>query len=623
MKRVFFISLFFFLIVPCLCSQDLMVYRLVGNVEIEKKEGKVKKLQLKDIVSPSTVVNVPYEAMVELLDKDNAKRYTIKTPGKGSIEEMAKEQGNTVLTLSKQYIAYVISQMQNSSKVVSAQKFTDFATVTRDSSSVKKKPKSDKDWFLEFRNEARKEFEDYRQKCNKEYNDFVRQAWEEFSAVAGVPIPQEHELEPIIFSPEEHSEKLKIVGWVKKVVSNIRDITVVRPRNVDQIEKETPQPLEPVKEVEIPVSEEKFSTMPFSFYGTDMQIRLDETKRVNIGSISPGRIADALEYVSSKVYDNALYDFLNLRKEHRLCDWAYLNMLKTACEQFCGPGTNESVLMTGYFFCQSGYKVRYATDNTQLYLLVGCENRIYSRASYQLNGESFYPVEDSIPDRVCICPASMPREKSLSLSMPPQPKFAEAPTVERTIKSKTHPDFSVSISVNKNLIDFYNTYPTFDYNMNVMTRWASYANTPLDEKVKEELYPQFRKLMAGKSQFESVSLLLDWIQYGFPYEFDSSVWGRDRAFYAEETLFYSGCDCEDRSILLTRLVRDLLGLKCILVYYPGHLAAGVHFDENVAGDSFVLEEESYVVCDPTYIGADVGMQMPDLDYDAAKLILLQ
>ena len=177
-----------------------MVYRIVGNVEIVKKEGKSKKLQLKDIVTPSMVVNVPYEAMVELLDEDNAKRYTIKSPGKGTIEEMAKENGNSVLTLSKQYIAYVVSQMQNSSKVVSAQKFTDFATVTRDSASVKKKPTSDKDWFLDFRNEARKEFEDYRQKCNKEYNDFVRQAWEEFSAVAGVPIPEEHELEPIIFS---------------------------------------------------------------------------------------------------------------------------------------------------------------------------------------------------------------------------------------------------------------------------------------------------------------------------------------------------------------------------------------------------------------------------------------
>ena len=156
-----------------------------------------------------------------------------------------------------------------------------------------------------------------------------------------------------------------------------------------------------------------------------------------------------------------------------------------------------------------------------------------------------------------------------------------------------------------------------------MTRWASYANTPLDEKVKDELYPQLKKLLEGKSQLESVNSLLNWIQFGIPYEFDSTVWGRDRAFYAEETLYYSGCDCEDRSILLTRLVRDLLGLKCVLIYYPGHLAAGVHFDEEVEGDSFVLEDESYVVCDPTYIGADVGLQMPDLDYDAAKLILLQ
>ena len=69
-------------------------------------------------------------------------------------------------------------------------------------------------------------------------------------------------MEPIIFSPEEHSEKLKVVGWIKKIVGNSQDVTVVRPRDVAQIEEETPQPLEPVKEVEIPVSEEKYSNMP-------------------------------------------------------------------------------------------------------------------------------------------------------------------------------------------------------------------------------------------------------------------------------------------------------------------------------------------------------------------------
>ena len=34
-------------------------------------------------------------------------------------------------------------------------------------------------------------------------------------------------------------------------------------------------------------------------------------------------------------------------------------------------------------------------------------------------------------------------------------------------------------------------------------------------------------------------------------------------------------NCEDRAILFTRIVRDLLGLKCILIYYPGHLASAV------------------------------------------------
>ena len=34
------------------------------------------------------------------------------------------------------------------------------------------------------------------------------------------------------------------------------------------------------------------------------------------------------------------------------------------------------------------------------------------------------------------------------------------------------------------MIDFYNTYPTSEINGNVMTRWAMYANTPLDEHVK-------------------------------------------------------------------------------------------------------------------------------------------
>lgn len=93
-------------------------------------------------------------------------------------------------------------------------------------------------------------------------------------------------------------------------------------------------------------------------------------------------------------------------------------------------------------------------------------------------------------------------------------------------------------------------------------------------------------------------------------------------FFADETLYYPSCDCEDRAILFTRLIRDLLGLKTALIYYPGHLASAVCFTENVAGDYLLLEDNRYLICDPTYINAPVGKTMPDMDNKKAKVILL-
>jgi hypothetical protein len=78
---------------------------------------------------------------------------------------------------------------------------------------------------------------------------------------------------------------------------------------------------------------------------------------------------------------------------------------------------------------------------------------------------------------------------------------------------------------------------------------------------KEQL--KEREKLKGLSQKEAMERLLNWVQTAFVYEYDDKVWGDDRAFFPEETLYYPYCDCEDRSILLSRLVRDLLGLKAI------------------------------------------------------------
>ena len=76
-------------------------------------------------------------------------------------------------------------------------------------------------------------------------------------------------------------------------------------------------------------------------------------------------------------------------------------------------------------------------------------------------------------------------------------------------------------------------------------------------------------------------------------------------------------------LLFSRLVRDIMGLDVVLLYYPGHLAATVAFSTQVNGDWLVYNNRRYVVCDPTYINASVGMTMPGMNNQQAKVIVLQ
>ena len=64
-------------------------------------------------------------------------------------------------------------------------------------------------------------------------------------------------------------------------------------------------------------------------------------------------------------------------------------------------------------------------------------------------------------------------------------------------------------------------------------------------------------------------------------------------------------------MLFSYLVRHLLHFDVVLIDYPGHMAAAVNFPGNVEGASLMYKGKRYVICDPTYIGALVGKEMPD------------
>ena len=311
---------------------------------------------------------------------------------------------------------------------------------------------------------------------------------------------------------------------------------------------------------------------------------------------------------------------MRLRDERQLNDWAYLCMLHSIAKEIYGE-SNEAVLYTAYLFCQSGYKIRLGRNNEKLHLLFATQYTIYNKSYFIIGTETFYSLSDDCK-QMEICEVSFPEENPLSLFITQQPRLEFDPSDCRIIKSKKYPSMQFPVNINKNILQFYEEYPSSAKEHDFMTRWAMYANTPVSEEIKEELYPQLDSKLAGEGELKAVEMLLNWVQTGFEYEFDDKIWGTDRVFFAEETFYYPFCDCEDRAILFSHLVRDILKLNVALVYYPGHIAAAVEFNEDVSGDYITVGNRKFVICDPTYVNASVGMSMPNLDTSNISAILL-
>ena len=486
--------------------------------------------------------------------------------------------------------------------------------------------------FEKFKQEAESEYDNFREECNAEYAQFLKEAWETFEGLPGVKKPKDQKPLPqnIInkLNNGDKSGKGKATAKLKDVKVPVSEVV-----NVSQMTNEVTRP-QPVgrflffgkkKEKKAAEAEPEEKPLSFVFYGTQMSVNIGAIKdKLTLTDTGNEAVAAAWETCSTPQYNELLSDCLALRDKYHLCDWAYLQMLKTMADAYLGTDTNESMFLTAYIYCQSGYKMRLGQNNNQLIVLYATAHTIYDQSYYKLDGEHYYPFGlKDLNSRIRICNHAFPKEQAMSLLVPEEPLFDKDKPKTRTIQSKEFPDMHITVSVNKNLMDFFEKFPSSNLNDNFLTCWAMYANTPICEDVKAQIYPELRERLKGFSERDAVCRLLSLLQSGLVYKYDEEIWGRDRAFFPEETLFYPYADCEDRSILFSRLVRDLLGLKTVLIFYPNHLATAVHFNESVKGDYILLNGERYMICDPTNYVAAPGVTMEGMDNTKAKAIILK
>ena len=364
----------------------------------------------------------------------------------------------------------------------------------------------------------------------------------------------------------------------------------------------------------------------FDFFGSHIAIAIDDDCRFKLESNTNQGVSKAVGALAKNdKYTVVLQGCLNTRDKLKLNDWAYYSMLIKLGETFFGGKCNEATLLSAYLYCMSGYQMRFAFDRStrKLLILVACDQLVSGAPYCRYDGVKFFIFSNEANSgsiELEWCTYALPKEKAMSLWMKDEPQFADD---ARLVKHRPYQAAQpVAYKVNKNLIDFYDTYPVPSTDGDEYSRWIYYAQTPMSENAQATVYPELRKQLAGKSTFEQLRTIMYFIE-GYRYGYDDEVWGHDRAFFPDETLFYPMSDCEDHAILLSRLVRDLMGLPTALVYYPGHLAAAVCVDEDIPGDYLVTGNTKYLVCDPTIYYGDPGKTMTQMMGKPAKLILIK
>ncbi|NQY54754.1 MAG: hypothetical protein HRT42_14420 [Campylobacteraceae bacterium] len=216
--------------------------------------------------------------------------------------------------------------------------------------------------------------------------------------------------------------------------------------------------------------------------------------------------------------------------------------------------------------------------------------------------ESIFTYKNSYPDA----------NKSLSFVNSREIKFNKNIRTKKLTFKYLNKKYTITSKYSFDLVKFYSTFPQSDYRV--------YLNSNNSDLLSQTLLKQMQKIIKGKKEVEAVNMILRFVQTSFKYKTDLNNFSYEKVLFPEETIYYNFSDCEDRSIMFTFLIKKLTNLDIVAVKYKNHLASAVAFNSSISGSSFMYKNKKYLISDPTYINANVGMVMPQYKNSRFKII---
>ena len=444
----------------------------------------------------------------------------------------------------------------------------------------------------EFIDRMQNEFDEYVKQKDQEFAEYLKTHWEQFEVFKGVD-PPERPKPPVIepYEPEPDREgQFNRTPIIKPKINLKKEIT-----------SEIKTPL-------IQKSEEEIydkSNTTFGFFGFriildyDQKLKFDPPKLINPTTISG--IWDKMSQANHTGLINQLEEY---KSTLNLNDWAYYLMLHEFAKTIYPDSKNGEDLLVWGLMTRSGFKTRIAYANNNLSLLVPSYHTIYSKSFLKADGLNYYLMNNIGSENIFTYDKDYPdANKIFDFSISSPLNFSKNVKQKNFNFTFNEQPYSFNFLVNQNLIDFYKDYPQVDLN--------TYFDAAVSQETRESIFESFKPVINEMSETEAVSFLLRFVQTSFNYKTDQQQFFKEKFFFPEEIFFYPYSDCEDRSVLFAYLVKSLLNKEVIGIEYPGHITTAVKFDTQVEGDYIMFNDEKYVIADPTFVNAPIGMSMPE------------
>jgi hypothetical protein len=352
----------------------------------------------------------------------------------------------------------------------------------------------------------------------------------------------------------------------------------------------------------------------FLFYGQQINLSYDKLLILSAnGEVSENSISGFWNIFSRSSSNHLVDQLIDYRDLLGLGDWGYFQLVKAASNHIFSDSPWRSDQLAWALMIRSGFDVKLAFNQNSTSILFPSHNSIFNRQFVMIGQKRYYLDREMKGELLVTSQHRFPdTEGMIDLRFHKSLNFKGKLSVRRYTVQWKDKKYGFVLQYNPDVIRFYADYPGCDPSV--------YFGAPVSATLKEDVLRQFYPLLSKFNTTEAAAFLQQYVQRDIDYYLGNIPGGMASGRFAEEVIASKSGDDRGKAVLFSWLVRTLLKLPVMGVQFPGYYSTAVCYPVQLEGDSYFWRDQQYVITDPTFSMAPIGVIMPEFKDLSASLI---